>query len=116
MKIPRPRWHLPPTIPRPVLYAGAAALLALCAGYGSNSTDFWFFVWIWLTAPIAIIVGLLLPRWRAGILAAGAALLTVFTTVDSVYLATAVGPLVFLSLVEDRSAHPRLGLLAALAG
>lgn len=110
------RWWINPAVQRPVMYGGAAVLIALCAGYGFSDPQFWFFGWFLLVAPAAIILANLVPQRRSLILAIGAGVIACFTTGESVYLGLAVAPLVFLSLMEDPAPHPRLGLLAAVIG
>ena len=111
------RWLNEPKLQRPFAYGAAATCIAVSGVYGA-ATDTRFDVvgWIWLIAPLAMLLSRVIPARRWLVYALAAAPVAYYNNYEAVYLAWCVAALVLLSVVEDPAPRPVAGWLAGGAG
>lgn len=117
VKIAWTRWLNEPARQRPIAYGAVAVAVTISAVYGAaTATMLGYFTWVWLIAPIAVVISRFIPSKRWLILAIAASVVAYCNTTEAVYLVWCVAALVFLSLFEDPAPRPFAGWMAGVLG
>ncbi|WP_244930509.1 histidine kinase [Nocardioides sp. W7] len=115
MHIPLSRHLGDPVLLRRAVYVVAAIAVVLALGASTAYPDESDTVWVLGILPLALVAGLALPGWRAGVAATTAGFVAAWTG-DGTYLWPVVAAAVLVSVVEDEREVPLAGWVGGTVG